>query len=83
MPKVMVTIQGPGEPPTVAELRRRYQLDESEIDASFGVVEVDPTEHVYTVLVEESAAAKVRPDQGWTVQGPYSNPRVEPFGPPQ
>ena len=83
MAKVMVTIQAPDAAPTVAELRRRYKLRENEIDASFGVVEVDPAEHVYTVLVEESAAAKIQPSGNWKVEGPYSNPRIQPFGPPE
>ncbi len=83
MPRVMVTIQAPDEPPTIDGLRRRYGLTEREIDASFGVVEVDPVEHVYTVLVEDSAVAKIQPNENWTVEGPYSNPRIEPFGPPE
>ena len=83
MAKVMITIEAPGEPPTVAELRRRYKLAKHDIDEGFGVVEVDPAEHVYTVLVEESAAAKIQPGEGWQVEGPYSNPRIEPFGPPE
>jgi len=83
MPKVMVTIQAPDNPPTIADLRRQYKLNEDEIDTSFGVVEVDPTEHVYTVLVEEGAAAKIQPNEMWTVRGPYSNPRIQPFGPPE
>ena len=83
MPKVMVTIKAPVDPPTIADLCRRYKLHENEIDASFGVVEVDPAEHVYTVLVEESAAAKIQPNENWKVEGPYSNPRIQPFGPPE
>ena len=83
MAKVMVTIQARGDPPTIEGLRRRYKLRENEIDASFGVVEVDPAEHVYTVLVDEKAAAKITPTENWKVEGPYSNPRIQPFGPPE
>jgi hypothetical protein len=83
MAKVMITIEAPGEPPTLAGLRQRYNLRESEIDERFGVVEIDPQEHLYTVLVEASAAAKIQPGAGWEVQGPFSNPRVQPFGPPK
>lgn len=83
MPKVMVTIQAPDDPPTIEGLRRRYHLGTDEIDTSFGVVEVDPAEHIYTILVEECAAARIKPDEGWQVAGPFSNPRIQPFGPPE
>ena len=79
----MVTIQAADNPPTIEDLRRKYALREDEIDASFGVVEVDPADHLYAVLVEESAAAKIQPNGNWTIEGPYSNPRIEPFGPPE
>jgi hypothetical protein len=79
----MVTIAAPDTPPTIAGLRERFNLDRHEIDERFGVVEIDPQEHLYTVLVESSAAAKIQPGAGWDVQGPFSNPRVQPFGPPE
>ena len=83
MAKVMVTIHGPDTPPTIADVRDRYGLSQDEIDASFGVVEIDPDEQVYTVLVEEEAAAKIQSNDEWRTEGPFSNPRIEPFGPPE
>lgn len=83
MPKVMVTIQSPENPPTIAELRSRYDLAEDEIDGDFGVVEIDPQDHLYTVLVEEASASKFVSTADWDVSGPFANPRIEPFGPPE
>jgi hypothetical protein len=83
MSKVMVNIRATGPAPTLADLRCKYDLSEDEVDETFGVVEVDPSEHVYTVLVEESAAAKITGNEEWAVEGPFSNPRIEPFGPPE
>ena len=83
MSKVMVTIESAEAAPTLEELRSRYNLAAEDIDPEFGVVEIDPQEHVYTVLVEESAAGKITSDDRWKVKGPYSNPRIEPFGPPE
>jgi hypothetical protein len=83
MAKVMMTIQTTDSAPTVEELRHRYALAEDEIDPAFGVVEVDPAQHIFTVLVEESAAAKMAPTERWKVAGPYANPSIEPFGPPR
>jgi len=84
MAKVMVTFQAEGPAPTIAELQQRFSITDDEIDYSFGVVEVDPKDHTYTILVEESAVDKVQPYGRITkVEGPFSNPRIEPFGPPE
>ena len=82
-PKVMLTIEAPDHPPTIAALRSRYRLRKGEIDEEFGVVEIDPQAHLYTVLVDPAAAAKIQPSAGWKVEGPFSNPKIEPFGPPK
>lgn len=83
MPKVMVTVQAPASPPSIDELRSRFALGADEIDEEFGVVEIDPEDHLYTILVEEAAAGKIVSTDKWEISGPYSNPRVEPFGPPE
>ena len=84
MAKIMVSFQVEGPAPTIADLRQRYSLSDDEIDATFGVVEVDPQACIYTILVEESAVEKILPDGPITdVEGPFSNPRIEPFGPPE
>lgn len=83
MAKVMVTVQAPASPPSIEELRSQFALGAGEIDEEFGVVEIDPVEHLYTILVEEDAAGKIVSTGDWEVSGPYSNPRVEPFGPPE
>lgn len=84
MAKIMVTFQVEGAAPTIDALQERYSLTDEEIDRSFGVVEVDPEDCTYTILVEESAVEKVQPGGPITnVEGPFSNPPIEPFGPPE
>jgi hypothetical protein len=83
MAKVMMTIRAPQGPPTVPEIVSRYGLQPGEIDADFGVVLIDPADHAYTILVEPSAAGKIQPGGDWETSGPFSNPKIEPFGPPQ
>jgi hypothetical protein len=81
MAKVMVTLRlDPGQA-SLDQVRRLLGLAAEEVDPGFGVVSIAPAEHLYTILVEEAAAARVGDaDQ---VEGVFSNPRVEPFGPPE
>ena len=87
MGKVMVTIRSAGPAPTLEQVRARYDLAEGDLDERFGVVEIAPGQGLYTVLVEESAAAMITGggagDGEWEVSGPFANPRIEPFGPPE
>ena len=78
----MLTIRAKGKRPTVESVRSLYGLTAAELDENFGVVEIDPDEGLFTILVADSAATKVQSGSGWEVEGPYSNPRIEPFGPP-
>ncbi len=111
----MVTIQtdeGSGVP-TLSSVRHRYGLDPEDLDEQFGVVQVDPADHLYVVLAEPEAAAIIleaavpEPEHGqatdsddptddrkppaalddgrdsWQTEGPFSNPRIAPFGPPE
>jgi hypothetical protein len=83
MSTLMVTIQAPEGAPDLESIKRRYGLADDEIDTDFGVVEIDPQDHSYTILVAEKAAKKVSSTDRWTVTGTYSNPRIEPVGPPE
>ena len=78
-----MSIQWPQGQPSFEQIQKLFSLSDDEIDRDFGLIEVDPAEHLYTILVEETSAAKVRSGPGWSVSGPFSNPRIEPFGPPQ
>jgi hypothetical protein len=81
MAKVMVTLRLAPEQASLPEVRRLLGLTPEEVDPGFGVVNISPAEHLYTILVEEAAAARVGDaDQ---VEGVFSNPRIEPYGPPE
>jgi hypothetical protein len=83
MAKVMVSFSDPNGPPTLAALAKRHGLKTADFDAEFGVVEVDPQAKQFTVLVEESVAAKLQPAFArGELKGPFGNPQIEPFGPP-
>ena len=87
METVMLQFKHQGSVPSVDEVRRLFGLEADEINTQFGVIATDPTEGVYTVLVATKASKRVetvldsRPRD--PAEGVFSNPRIEPFGPPE
>ena len=77
--KVMLTLEFENGQPSLEQARETLGLTEDEIDADFGVVGVSPKENLYAVLVDEGAAAAAA--RGGRSSGPFSNPKIEPFGP--
>lgn len=82
MAGLMFTIESPTGTPSLSEAAQKLHVDTRDLDESFGVVLIDPQKHLYTVLVNEEAAGHVRAP-GKSVKGPYSNPRIGTYGPPQ
>jgi hypothetical protein len=77
---VMYTIRLAPEDASVGKVKARLGLGDDEIDEGFGVVNIDPEKSLYTILVDERAAEKLAGEEA--VEGPFSNPRIETFGPP-
>jgi hypothetical protein len=76
MALVMVSLRLDPERASLEDVRRLLGLREDEVDPRFGVVNIDPNEHLYTILVEQEAAERVR--NAAPVRGVFSNPRIEP-----
>ena len=76
MATVMITLQLKPEQASLEEVRRLLGLREDEVDQRFGVVNINPSEHLYTILVNEKAAERVRGAK--PVRGVFSNPKIEP-----
>jgi hypothetical protein len=81
MPRVMVTLRLDPEQASLPEVRRLLGLATDEVDPAFGVVNISPAEHLYTILVDEAAAERVAGAPA--VEGVFGNPRIEPYGPPE
>jgi hypothetical protein len=81
MSKVMVTFDDATQP-TVDDVKRRFGLRDDEIDDQFGVIEVDPESHTQTVMVESHVASRIT-GHAQGAEGPFANPKIAPFGPPQ
>ena len=81
MARVMVTLRLDPEQATLEEVRQLLGLAPEEVDPAFGVVNISPAEHLYTILVDETAAARIA--DAPQVEGVFGNPRIEGFGPPE
>ena len=79
MARVMVTLRLEPEQANLEEVRRLLGLAPEEVDPAFGVVNISPAEHLYTILVDEAAAARIA--DGPQVEGVFGNPRIEQLGP--
>jgi hypothetical protein len=75
----MMTLRLAPERASLATAAGELGVAERELDADFGVVEIDPDRHRYAVMIEERAAARVGRRPG--IEGPFANPPIEPFGP--
>ncbi len=81
MSKLMMTLKLDPKEASLGAVMRKLGLRPGEIDEEFGVVPIDPDAHLFTVLVEQGAVDKMQGQEG--VRGPFSNPKIEPFGPPK
>jgi hypothetical protein len=72
-------IEWEGEPPTLDQVCARFGLGNDDVDREFGVVATDPDENLYAIVVEESAVERLGGEEAKALEGPYANPRIEPF----
>lgn len=80
--KMLYSIRWEGDPPTLEHVREKFGFGGDEVDEDFGVVATDPDEQLYAILVEEAAVDRLRGERteaAKAVEGPFANPRIEPF----
>ena len=77
----MMTVELAADAVSLDAAAQRLGVGVEDLDAEYGLVPVDPDNHLYSVLVDEKAGADAGRRAG--VEGPFSNPRIEPFGPPR
>ena len=78
----MYTIASPSGPTTLHEVSLRLHVALSALDEEFGVTLIDPRQGLYAVMVDEGAAKDLETNSPG-VRGPFSNPPIGTFGPPQ
>jgi len=77
----LMTVQGSGQQaPSLAEAAAQLGVSTQDLDEKFGVVPVDPSRGLYSVQVREGSVPATS-DAGQPYRGPFSNPRIAPFGP--
>jgi hypothetical protein len=79
MPRMMVTLRLDPGMATLPEVLGLLSLAPDEVDPGFGVVPINPAERLYTILVDEAAAARIA--DAPQVEGVFGNPRIEQLGP--
>jgi hypothetical protein len=80
--KLLYTVELKPSQATVEDVRRLLGLGPDELDENFGVVPIDPHKSLYSILVEHDALERLE-STPVPVHGPFLNPRIETFGPPQ
>jgi hypothetical protein len=80
---VLMTVHGQNGVPSLAEAAGELGVSVADVDDKFGVVPIDPEKKLYAVQVKESSVAGRKTGSGGEYSGPYSNPRIAPFGPIQ
>ncbi len=78
---VLITVRLTGDT-TFAAALAELGLTEHDADTAYGLVLIDPATRLYGLRVTEDAAARATAASP-NAAGPYSDPRIEPFGPPQ
>jgi len=81
MARFLLTVTREPSQASLEVVKRDLGLSDDEIDEDFGVVSIDPNSNRYAILVEEDAAERMGAEPG--VEGPFANPPIEPFGPPE
>ncbi len=85
MAKLLFNVTWEQGEPSIEQVCEKYRLEPQELDTEFGINQIDPEANLYSILVDEEAAERVREQFSYDtsgIEGPFSNPRIEPFGPP-
>jgi hypothetical protein len=80
----LMTLNAVRGKPSLEDAARQIGVGVEDLDSGFGIVPIDPEAGKYAVQVR---AGKVRSQprrrKARGYQGPWSNPKIAPFGPPK
>ena len=75
---VLMLVKGTPGAPSLADSASVLGVAVADLDSVFGVVTINPDRQLYSVRVD----ARKLPEGGDPEDGPFSDPRIEPMGPP-
>ncbi len=78
---VLMTVTSPGLKPDLKRAADILKVSLKSVDSNFGVVAVDPDKGIYAVQVAAEALPAQAQQSPKSFSGPFSNPRIEAFGP--
>lgn len=79
---VMMNVHGLGIKPSIEAVAKLLNVPVSAIDLKFGIIVVDLEHQICTVRVDSDQLPKDN-EQSKGVSGPYSDPKIAPFGTPE
>lgn len=74
----LMTVVGKNGPPSLAQAAAQLHVAEADLIADFGVVPIEAGRYTVEVLADK---VPTKSNESTPYSGPYSNPRIEPFGP--
>ena len=80
---VLMSLSGWQSPPTIEQVAQQLQVETSAIDREFGVIEVDIERKIFAIRVDSAALERGAEREKEGVSGPFSDPRIAPFGNPE
>ena len=77
---LLMTVEMPGAEPSIDRAASELGVAVEDLDTAFGVVPIDPASSRYAVQVRaDKLPTETRP--AGEHRGPWSNAKIEPFGP--
>ncbi len=80
---VLMTLQGDAGTPGLIKAARRLGLPTKALDRQFGVVSIDPDKDLFAVRAFSEFLPARQGDAHPETSGPYSDPKISPFGNPR
>jgi hypothetical protein len=77
---VIMTVRGTDGPPSLAEAAAQLHLPIQDVDPGYGVIPIGQGLYAVQVNPEHLPAGR---ETAEPYRGPFSNPKIEPFGPVQ
>lgn len=79
---MLMTLTASEHQPSLGEAADKLGVSLEDLDSQFGVVPIDPEKGTYAVQVrsDKAPAPSTEPESG-EYHGPWSNPKIAPFGP--